>query len=325
MKRFTPESLFMILVGTLLVSACTLGAVIPSWSIESKMDDELETKGKVTGKICYPSESIPPISVYFQSTLNNRVETLLIEADQDTYSIDLVPGTYVAYSYPVNDYVLGGMYSAMVPCGLTADCIDHSLLPVEVEAGMTTRGIDICDWYAGAGMVPLAPGVQTSTSKENSGESNQGYTAQESGLSAYLELPERLQIGDPINLKFTLTNNSETAYYVLNWYTPLEGFAGRIIRVTCNGQVIPYEGIEASRGAPLPEDYVYLEPGGSTSTIVDPGTVYDFSKAGTYRIAFISPRISHIAYTEDEMAKSVDDLVPVEMPSNTVTLVLDEK
>jgi hypothetical protein len=89
--------------------------------------------------------------------------------------------------------------------------------------------------------------------------------------------------------------------------------------------VIPYEGIEASRGAPLPDDYVYLEPGRSTSAIIDLAPVYDFSKAGTYRIAFISPRISHIAYTEDEKAKSVDDLVPVEMPSNTVTLVLDDK
>jgi hypothetical protein len=113
--------------------------------------------------------------------------------------------------------------------------------------------------------------------------------------------------------------------YVLKWYTPLEGFAGRIFRVTRNGEGIPYEGIEASRGAPLPDEYVYLEPGGSTSAINDLASVYDFSKTGTYRIVFISPRISQIAYTEDEMAKSVDDLVPVEMPSNVVTLVLADK
>lgn len=160
-------------------------------------------------------------------------------------------------------------------------------------------------------------------STDNGIEGTQGPIASEKGLTAHLEIPERLKIGEKVNLKFTLTYTSDTPVYILKWYTPLEGIAGWIFRVTCNGQEIPYKGIEASRGAPLPDDYVYLEPGGSTSAIVDLTAVYDFSKAGTYRIAFISPRISHIAYTEDEMAKSVDDLVPVEMPSNTVTLVLE--
>lgn len=160
---------------------------------------------------------------------------------------------------------------------------------------------------------------------ENEIEGTQAPIISEKGLTAHLEIHESLKIGEKVNLKFTLKNTSETPMYILKWYTPLEGFAGWIFRVTRNGQEIPYEGIAASRGAPLPDEYVYLEPGGSTSAIIDMASVYDFSKAGTYRIAFISPHISQIAYTEDEMAKSVDDLIPVEMPSNTVTLVLDDK
>ena len=165
--------------------------------------------------------------------------------------------------------------------------------------------------------------IAESKPTENGIKETQGPISSESGLIAQLEIPEAVTNGETVNLKFTLKNVSTTPFYVLKWYTPLEGFAGWIFRVTRDSQEIPYEGIEASRGAPLPEEYVYLEPGESTTAMVDMASVYDFSQAGTYRIAFTSPHVSQIAYTADEMAKSVDDLVPVEMPSNTITLVLD--
>jgi peptidyl-Lys metalloendopeptidase len=107
---------------------------------------------------------------------------------------------------------------------------------------------------------------------------------------------------------------------VLKWYTPLEGIAGQIFRVERDGEVIPYEGILATRVTAPPEAYVLLEPGESVSAEVDLATAYDFSKAGEYTIEFLSPTISHIAKTEAEMAKTVDDLGPVEIPSNRVTI-----
>jgi hypothetical protein len=55
------------------------------------------------------------------------------------------------------------------------------------------------------------------------------------------------------------------------------------------------------------------------SAEVDLATAYDFSKAGEYTIEFLSPSISHVAKTEAEMAKTLDDLGPVQMPSNKVT------
>jgi hypothetical protein len=149
--------------------------------------------------------------------------------------------------------------------------------------------------------------------------------ASELGLSAVITLPEQVQVGEDINLKFTLTNSSETPIYVLKWYTPLEGIYGEIFRVYYKGRAIQYLGIQASRGAPIADDYVYLEPGGSATAVVDLATSYDFSKAGTYRIAFASPRISHVVYSEDQFAKSLDDLGPVEMPSKSVTLELLDK
>jgi hypothetical protein len=142
----------------------------------------------------------------------------------------------------------------------------------------------------------------------------------ETELRAIIEVPATLPSGEAVNLRFTLTNNTDTRLYVLEWYTPLEGLAGEIFRVERDGQVIPYQGILAYRDAPPPDAYVLLDAGESVSAEVDLATAYDFSEAGEYTIAFISPRISHIARSETEMAKTVDDLGPVQIPSNRVTV-----
>jgi hypothetical protein len=139
-------------------------------------------------------------------------------------------------------------------------------------------------------------------------------------LSATLEMPSRLPSGETVVLKFTLTNNLEVDLIVLQWFTPLEGLGGEIFRVKRDGQLIPYEGPLAARGDPTPDAYVFLDAGASVSAKVDLEAAYDFSEPGEYTIAFISPMISHVARTEEQMATSVDDLGPVEILSNPVTV-----
>ena len=123
-------------------------------------------------------------------------------------------------------------------------------------------------------------------------------------------------------MTFNLINHAAHSLYVLNWYTPLEGIAGEIFQVRRDGRLLPYQGILAMRAAPRPEDYVYLVPGASPTAVVDLAQAYDFSQPGTYTIRFISPRISHVARTEAEFAETVDDLGPVPMPSNAVTVTI---
>jgi hypothetical protein len=139
-------------------------------------------------------------------------------------------------------------------------------------------------------------------------------------LDARIEAPATLTTGETMIVRFTLTNNSDAKLYVLKWYTPLEGIAGEIFRVERDGQIVPYEGILATRAVPSPDAYVLLEPGESVSAEVDLATAYDFSQAGEYTIQFISPRISHVAKTKTGMATSLDDLGPVAMPANAVTV-----
>jgi hypothetical protein len=138
-------------------------------------------------------------------------------------------------------------------------------------------------------------------------------------------MPSRLTNGETVLLEFTLTNNSEVGLYVLKWYTPLEGgFGGAIFCIERDGQFIPYKGPVAERGDPTPDAYVFLEAGTSVSATIDPAAAYDFSKPGLYTIAFGSPRMSHVARTVGEMATSIDDLGPVAMPSNQVSVTILE-
>jgi Tol biopolymer transport system component len=72
--------------------------------------------------------------------------------------LELESGEYVAFAYPLEgSFTLGGMYSKAVPCGLNAECTDHTLVVFTVLPGETVEDIDICDWYA-QDQVPPPPG-----------------------------------------------------------------------------------------------------------------------------------------------------------------------
>jgi len=147
-------------------------------------------------------------------------------------------------------------------------------------------------------------------------------SAAPSGLEAHLIVQSPVQQGggEPIVVNFLLENHGQEAVYLLKWFTPFEGFGGDIFKVTRDSVIIPYQGPQVSRTAPTPESYVYVEPGQGVAVEVNLAEAYDFSQIGTYTIEFRSPRISHLARSEAEMATTMDDLGPVEILSNEVTL-----
>ena len=147
-------------------------------------------------------------------------------------------------------------------------------------------------------------------------------TAETSELAAYLKIQPSVQQGseEPITLYFLLENHTQQGLYLLKWFTPLEGMGGDIFEVRRDGQTIPYLGPMVSRAAPTPESYVFVQADKGVTAEVNIGEAYDFSPLGTYTIKFRSPRISHLAQSEAEMATSFDELGPVNIPSNIVTL-----
>ncbi len=112
------------------------------------------TVGQVSGQICYPSEPpLPPLTLYFEETATQEIIMQVHSDGTGVYQIELPPGEYFAYAWR-EGFDLGGAYSAAVPCGLSVNCSDHSLLPFQVGAGEQISGVDICDWYGAPGDVP---------------------------------------------------------------------------------------------------------------------------------------------------------------------------
>lgn len=113
--------------------------------------------GSISGILSYPSEGIPPLQVvafHQDSPAFYSVETA---TNQVNYVIENIPsGIYTVVAYVKGENYSGG-YTQAVLCGLTAECNDHSLVPVSVDPGITTAGINIIDWYAPEGSFPPNP------------------------------------------------------------------------------------------------------------------------------------------------------------------------
>ncbi len=142
------------------------------------------------------------------------------------------------------------------------------------------------------------------------------------GLRARLEVPNTLPLGEPVKVQFFLVNDSNEDLYVLNWFTPLEGLGGDIFQVRRDGETVPYQGPLAERAEPTPEAYTLIEAGGIVWAEVNLTHAYDFSIPGNYIIEFNSPEFFHIASSQAEMARTYDELGPIELASNEVTVTL---
>ena len=168
-----------------------------------------------------------------------------------------------------------------------------------------------CTWAPTGGTVGSSSGGSQTTEP--------GSQATQSGFRASLEVPPQTSSGESTQLRFTLVNESDARLYLLRWYTPLEGIAGDIFLVKRNGQVLPYQGILASRMPPTPDDYVALDAGASVSVMVDLAEGYDLSEPGEYTVKFRSPVISHVARSEAEMSTTMEELGTVQIPCHEIT------
>jgi hypothetical protein len=113
--------------------------------------------GSISGTLSYPSEFIPHLRVVafnVNGLIYRYVDTM---ENQSAYQITgLPPGVYHVVAYVMDGSYAGG-YTQMVPCGLSADCTDHSLIDVTVEAGKDTPNVNPADWYAPDGTFPPMP------------------------------------------------------------------------------------------------------------------------------------------------------------------------
>jgi hypothetical protein len=143
--------------------------------------------GSIGGRIGYPCECLPSMAIYAISTEGVRYYRVETVAWQQSYTmLGVAPGDYwvltavrgisaptASEARTIAQVRFGAGYTKAVPCGLTVDCTDHSLLSVHVSPRASTTNVDPNDWYApDPSAYPLVPqpipSVQTVSSSPES-------------------------------------------------------------------------------------------------------------------------------------------------------------
>ena len=117
----------------------------------------VKKKGEINGTLCFPSEYIPKMTVYLQETNLDTTFKLTTIENQRLFKFTNIPyGKYYAFAYTIdkvyidtNDFKFkaNGGYTQVVPCGLTVNCKDHSLIIIKLNNKEFKDTISICDWY----------------------------------------------------------------------------------------------------------------------------------------------------------------------------------
>jgi len=150
-----------IVAETLAALTAEAEQVIPNPD-ESPVNDSAsqQSTGVVTGSLSYPSSFIPAMTVVAFRVSGPLIDYYYTVTDQNdaTYTIsEMSNGEYYIVAYPLENTSFAGGYTQAVPCGLSVECTDHSLIPVLVEGGVTTSNINPGDWYASPGTFPAYP------------------------------------------------------------------------------------------------------------------------------------------------------------------------
>jgi peptidyl-Lys metalloendopeptidase len=143
--------------------------------------------------------------------------------------------------------------------------------------------------------------------------------------------PARLGYGssEPVNLRFTLSNRSDTPLSVLKWHTPLEGFNYNMFAVAKDGKFATYIGRLVKRGTPQPDDYITLKPHEELSVVIDLSEGYDIHEAGTYSVTLKTTLLDVGLEKPTQLVAKAErvGLVPKQsLDSNTVTFrILEDR
>ena len=104
------------------------------------------------------------------------------------------------------------------------------------------------------------------------------------------------KLGQPINIKFSVYNNSDTVAKFCKWHTPFEKLLSKYLDVALEDYTeVQYHGAMAKRVMPPPADsYTSLKKGDSTSVNFNLMDGYPISKAGVYTIKYNATNVSGI-------------------------------
>jgi hypothetical protein len=132
--------------------------------------------GAISGRLSYPSDFIPPVTVYAIDPDDRRIwfsvafpgygnpprPTAQPGTEPGTYTLTgVAPGRYFVVAFRDDGQKPDpGLYTREAEClrrTPSGPCPDQSTIFITVTAGQTTREIDIVSWWPGSGLMPPPP------------------------------------------------------------------------------------------------------------------------------------------------------------------------
>jgi len=120
--------------------------------------------GKISGKLTYPSDGIPPDTVLCvidaasngsAAICSNAGRKALLTANvafklnfrSATYEVSLPAGSYFIFSMTREMSGHRAYYNEFVKCGMSVECKSTKRIAVRVKPRITTRGITVGDYW----------------------------------------------------------------------------------------------------------------------------------------------------------------------------------
>ncbi|RVU01953.1 protease [Mucilaginibacter limnophilus] len=118
----------------------------------------------------------------------------------------------------------------------------------------------------------------------------------EDSLIAILNIKDTIKTGEPVELKFTVFNRTDSTRQFCKWHTPFEPPISKYLDIKDEqGNEVNYKGAMAKRVMPPPADsYIKVNVGDSVSANADLLKSYAIDKPGRYTIVYNSKGVSGV-------------------------------
>lgn len=129
-------------------------------------------------------------------------------------------------------------------------------------------------------------------------------------LRCTLAAPARVVAGEPVVLRFTVSNPGPAPLLLLRWNTPFEGaWLAPFVELTRDGRPVPYQGPMAKRAEPGPDSYLRIEARSAASAEIELAPAFDVAPPGRYkvqpRLHLTDLRVAHAGPAERPRAEHV--------------------
>lgn len=143
-------------------------------------------------------------------------------------------------------------------------------------------------------------------------------------FNCQISTDKQFSVGESVKLTFTLQNTGGRTLHVLKWYTPLEGFAGKILRITKDQDPIQYRGILAKRGKPIREDYIEVPSGERVVAELLLNECYDLSEPGKYEVG-LETKIFDVVDDPEVLPRNQNDHRPIDIKCPSVRFTINPR